>query len=228
MAPESEPKILGVSQAPDLDPDSLQQVESIDFVPRLELDGVWISSLSLHGAEAGSLRLERVRLEDVDLGESKLRGLRILDAMASGIAAANGDWGGAELRRVTVEGGRLTGLNLGEARLEEVEFRNCKLDYANFRHSTIDHVSFEDCVLAEADFQGSAIKASRFASCSLSGADFSQAELAWVDMSGSDLDIAGSAAGLRGAIVDPSQLIDLAPRLAQALGITVRTPGPGQ
>lgn len=222
MPSRSEPRTLGMTQAPDLDLDALDRVESVELAPGLELDGVRLSSLSLDYAEAGSVRLEQVRLEDVSMGESKLRGLRIVDTAASEISAANGDWGGAQLRRATFEGGRLTGLSLGEARLEEVEFKNCKLDYANFRHSTIDHVTFEDCVMTDADFQGAVIRASRFANCLLARADFSTADLAWVDMTGSDLEVAGSAAGLRGAIIDSLQLIDLAPRLARELGITVK------
>lgn len=195
---------------------------SVELASGDELEGIALSSFALIGIDAGSVRLERMHLEDVDLGESKLRGVRILDTVGTGLSAATGDWGGAQLRRVTFEGGRLTGLNLGEARIEEVEFKDCKLDYANFRHSKIDHATFDGCVMTEADFRGAAINASRFSRCELERADFSKAELAWVDMGGSSLDIAGSVLGLRGAIVDSLQLMDLAPRMAQELGITVK------
>ncbi len=52
-------------------------------------------------------------------------------------------------------------------------------------------------------------------------ADFSKALLTRVDLRGSELALAGSVLGLRGAIVDPLQLMDLARTLAQELGIAV-------
>jgi uncharacterized protein YjbI with pentapeptide repeats len=104
--------------------------------------------------------------------------------------------------------------------MEEVTFKGCRLDYANFRHSTIEQVSFEDCRLDEADFQGASIDATRFCGCQLTQADFSKAKLSLVDLRGSELGLAGSVL-LAGAIIDRLQLIDLAPVLAQELGITV-------
>jgi uncharacterized protein YjbI with pentapeptide repeats len=54
------------------------------------------------------------------------------------------------------------------------------------------------------------------------GTDFSRAEMAEVDLRGSDLSELGrDVAALRGAIVDSSQLIDLARPLAAAAGIKV-------
>jgi uncharacterized protein YjbI with pentapeptide repeats len=116
---------------------------------------------------------------------------------------------------------RLTGLSLAEARIQEVSFKACKLDYANFRHSDIERVSFEDCLLTGVDFQGASIKATVFSRCQLVEADFSTADLSLVDLRGSELGFAGSVLGLRGAIIDPLQLMELSPMLAQELGITI-------
>jgi uncharacterized protein YjbI with pentapeptide repeats len=165
--------------------------------------------------------LTRGQLVDVDLGESKLRGVELVDVIAERLGAANGDWGGARLRRTLLSDARLTGLSLAEARIEHVRFKLCKLDYANFRHCEIEHVSFEDCVLTGADFQGAKIKETAFSGCQLLEADFTKAELARVDMRGSGLALAGSVLGLRGAIIDPLQLMELARTLAHELGITV-------
>ena len=121
----------------------------------------------------------------------------------------------------TFSDARLTGVNLAEAQIEQVSFKGCKLDYANFRHSAIKHVSFEDCVLIGADFQGASMDSTRFSGCRLAEADFSKARLARVDLRSSELALAGSVLGLRGAIIDPLQLMDLAERLLEELGIAV-------
>lgn len=51
------------------------------------------SSASLLKMDAGSGRIRRVHLEDVDLGESKLRAVDFVDVIGERIDAANGDWG---------------------------------------------------------------------------------------------------------------------------------------
>jgi uncharacterized protein YjbI with pentapeptide repeats len=193
-----EPTAIGATQAPDGD---------LVELTRSDLD----SGQAVEG-----------RLRGLDLGEAKLRGLRIRDVEGEDVNAVNGDWRGAELNRVRFEGARLTGLDLGEARLEEVHFKGCKLDYANLRHAVVEHVTFEDCVLTNADFQGARVYASRFASCQLGAADFTKAELAHVDFRGSELALAGSVLGLGGATIDSLQLMDLSRTMAHELGIVVK------
>jgi uncharacterized protein YjbI with pentapeptide repeats len=222
MAPRrSGPRPIGATQAPDLVPDQLESVEIDGLEACFELEDVRICSASLGETNAGSGRFERVQLEDVALSESKLRAVELIDVIGKRIDAANGDWAGAQLRRTRFSDARLTGLNLAEARIEEVSFKGCKLDYVNFRHSAIEQVSFEDCLLTGADFQGASINATRFSGCQLVDADFSKAALSLVDLRSSELALAGSVLGLRGAIIDPLQLMELARTLAQELGITI-------
>ena len=221
------PATIGATQAPDL---SLSDLEEVDFTvldAEFELEAVRLGPVELNGLDAPSGRFEQVRMEDINLDDSRLRGLQLVDVEAERVSAANGNWGGALLRRVVFEQARLTGLDLGEAKIEEAHFKGCKLDYANFRHSTIDYVSFEDCVLANADFQGARLYATRFSGCQLTATDFTKAELEHVDLRGSDLALAGSVLGLRGAIVDSLQLMDLSRPIAHELGITVEEPKRG-
>jgi uncharacterized protein YjbI with pentapeptide repeats len=214
-------RAIGVTQAPDFDSDQLESIEMDGLEARFELEDVQVLSASLVKADAGSGRFGRVHLKDLDLGESKLRGVQFTDVVGDRIDAANGDWGGAQIRRTLFSDARLTGLSFAEARIEDVSFKGCRLDYANFRHSAIEQVSFEDCVLTGADFQGASISATLFSGCKLLEADFSKADLSLVDLRGSELALAGSVLGLGGAIIDPLQLMELAQTLAQELGITV-------
>jgi uncharacterized protein YjbI with pentapeptide repeats len=215
------PSPIGATQVPELASDELEPVDLAGLASRFELEDVLVRSAPAAKLDAGSGRLTRSRLVDVDLGDSKLRAVELVDVIAEALDAANADWGGAQLRRTLFSDARLTGLSLAEARIEQVSFKLCKLDYANFRHSEIEHASFEDCVLTGADFQGAKIKETVFSGCQLLEADFSKAELSRVDMRGSGLALAGSVLGLRGAIIDPLQLMELARTLAHELGITV-------
>jgi uncharacterized protein YjbI with pentapeptide repeats len=178
--------------------------------------------VALTTLDADSEPIEEARLGELDLAGAELRGIRLIDVAGEGVNAVNGNWRGAAMTRVSFEGARLTGLDLGEARLDQVHFKGCKLDYANFRHAVVEQVSFEDCVLTNADFQGARLHATRFAGCQMAAADFSKAELSHVDLRGSELALAGSLLGLRGATIDSPQLMELSRPLAHELGIVVR------
>ncbi len=222
MAPRSRrADPIGATEPPDLLAEELASVELVSLEARFDLQDVQVRSARLAGADASAGNVCRSHLRDVDLAESKLRALALRDVLAEQVGAANGDWSGARVRRVQFSDSRLTGLSLAEAEIEESSFTACKLDFANFRNSSLKRVSFEDCVLTGADFQGARIDASLFRGCELIDTDFSGARLSRVDLRGSRLALAGSVRGMRGAIVDSVQLIDLAEALADELGILV-------
>lgn len=55
----------------------------------------------------------------------------------------------------------------------------------------------------------------------MAAADFSKAELAHVDLRGSELALGGSLLALRGATIDSLQLMEISRPLAAELGIAV-------
>jgi uncharacterized protein YjbI with pentapeptide repeats len=213
--------VIGATQPPDVAMQGLERAMVDGLEQGLSLEDVLIASVSFRGSDAGSVRLERSHLSDVDLGDARLRALSMVDTSAERVDAANGDWGAGKLRRVLLDDSRLTGLSLAETHLEEVQFKGCKLDYINFRNATIEHVSFLDCSLRGTDFQGATIHATRFDGCQLLETDFSRAQMESVDLRGSQLELAGSMLALKGATIGSLQLIDLAPLLALELGIAV-------
>ena len=76
-------------------------------------------------------------------------------------------------------------------------------------------------MLVDADFGGARMEQVRFPGCELRQVEFMNARLAQVDLRGSELSPRGSATALRGAIVTPLQLMELAPVLAAEAGIRV-------
>lgn len=213
-----------MTEPPDISLDDLRELDAGALEPPVEVEGARLESAELGGVTWGSARFENVHLVGVGFDGSKLRGASLVDLLGERVGAANGDWGGATLRRVAFRESRLTGIDFGEARLTDVSFEDCKLDYANFRHSEIDQVTFEGCALAEADFQGARIRRTRFSGCTLDRADFTKAELEEVDARGSTIALAGSVLNLRGLTIDSVQLIDLALALAGEIGINVEDP----
>lgn len=222
MARSRDERAFGASAEPEISSDHLESIGSgCELRPEFVHQDVRMDGGSFAEADAGSGRLVHALLSDVDLRGSRLRGVRLVDMRGVSLDTSNGDWRGANLRRVFLSECRLTGLNLSEAKLDEVTFRNCKLDYANFRFAELMRVSFEDCVLTDTDFQGARCELSEFAGCRMHGTDFSKAELDGADLRGSDLRLSGGVEALRGAVVSTSQIIDLAIPLADAAGIVV-------
>jgi uncharacterized protein YjbI with pentapeptide repeats len=206
---------------PDLVPDELVHVSGDELELEGGLEGALLQDTELVGREAASVLLAEVCLRRVDLSGTRLRGLRLREVLASAVNGANGSWPYAEMDRVTFAGSTLVGLDLGAGRLARTTFSECKLDLANLRMADIRDVVFEGCSLRGTDFYGAKLSAVRFDRCELHETDFSQAALEHVDLRGSTLvDVRGVGA-LRGAIVDPGQLIELAPALAAELGIRV-------
>jgi uncharacterized protein YjbI with pentapeptide repeats len=88
--------------------------------------------------------------------------------------------------------------------------------------SQISDCRFEACDLREADFQGATLTRVVFRNCDLRNARFPTASFEDVDFRGSHLagvDIEANA--LRGTIVDPAQVADI----ANLFGLIVKPPG---
>jgi uncharacterized protein YjbI with pentapeptide repeats len=166
-------------------------------------------------------RVRHSRLERVVLTGARLRSLSLVDVELNGCEASGADLAGARLRRVVFAGGRLAGTQFVDAELDDVVFRGCKLTLATFHSSRLREVVFVGCELDEAFLGRGTMQAVRFEDCRLVRADFSGANLKRVDLRGSELDPAGDVGGLRGAMIDTTQLAGLAGHLARAAGIRV-------
>jgi uncharacterized protein YjbI with pentapeptide repeats len=205
--------------------EGLPRVSAADLQREGGLDGALLEDADASQLQAPSLRLAEVGLHRVDLNGSRLRGLRLVDVLATAVNAANGSWPGARMNRVTFQRSTLVGVDLAEGSLSATTFCECKLDLVNLRMSSIDDVAFVRCSLRGADFYEASLKSVRFCGCELHETDFNRASLERVDLRTSTLvDVRGTAS-LKGAIIDASQLIDLAPSLAGELGIRVAEVG---
>ncbi|WP_433609062.1 pentapeptide repeat-containing protein [Dactylosporangium sp. CA-139114] len=160
------------------------------------------------GTTLTTVGLERARFSDVWLSRNRWVGVRV----------AGGEW-----LDVAVLDSALAGVQAYSSRLRRVTFRGCKIDTLNLRGATLTDVVFEDCELDELDCAGAGLTNVTFPGSSLRNARFSQVTCKKVDFRGArELDVADGADALRGATVDERQLMQLAPALAQALGILVK------
>ncbi|GAA1279507.1 MULTISPECIES: pentapeptide repeat-containing protein [Streptomyces] len=117
----------------------------------------------------------------------------------------------------------LAGTELSGSHMNRVAFYNCKFDSVNARMAKLRNVSFVDCLLRDVDFGGAVLTNITFPGSTLDRAHFDNAKMTKVDLrEAAGLSIASGLEALKGATISTHQLLDLAPALAQVLGLTVR------
>jgi uncharacterized protein YjbI with pentapeptide repeats len=158
--------------------------------------GVTFQGGGLRRARFSEVLLRDVRLIATGLAETQWADVAVTQSVAAGVEAF-----GAELRRVTLRG--------------------CKLDSVNFRGAVLTEVIFDNCDLSDVDFAGATLVRAAFRNSRLARADFSRVSMDATDLRGAELGIIIDQTSLRGATVSTAQLVQLAPVLAQTLGITV-------
>ncbi len=104
--------------------------------------------------------------------------------------------------------------------LTRVRLRGGKVDYLNLRAATLTDVHLDDVVVGELDLGGASATRLRVDGA-LGRLDVTGADLRDVDLRGADLRAPTGLAGLAGAVVSPAQLLELAPALADHVGLRV-------
>ncbi|MDQ1479467.1 MAG: hypothetical protein QOI44_328 [Actinomycetota bacterium] len=182
---------------------AMPHLDRLDF----DDDGELIGARIVGARHAGEV-FPRARLVDVELVRCDLAGC---------------DFSEAVFHRTKFVDCRGVGIELGQATFRAVVFEDCRLDDANLRLTQLAGVRFESSVLARTDFGGARLEDVSFRDCDLTGADYSNARCSKVDLRGSRLVDVKGVGSLKGAIIGADQLPGLAPGMAHALGMEIRT-----
>lgn len=177
-------------------------------------------------ADFSTNKAASVSLDEVILRKTLFIGARLDKLVAQDTKLENCDFSAAQcseisLLRTEVTAGRMTGWDVNKGLFKDVTFKGCKLDMANFRFAKLQNVVFNDCLLNSADFLHAELTNVSFISCSLEKADFNQSKLHNVDLRTSQLDSLRGWRYLSGATIDSLQLTQIAPYLANELGLKV-------
>ncbi|GAB3122408.1 pentapeptide repeat-containing protein [Streptomyces calidiresistens] len=190
--------------------------------PGSDHDAEEFTGVDLSGEDGGGAAFLECLLRDCVLDETRLRGARLVDSLLENVRGLGVGFAEGVLRDVEWRDARLGGAQFFGAELNRVVFRGGKIDYANFRQAGLTDVAFVNCVLVEPDFGGAKLERVSFEGCEVRGADLSAVRMTDVDLRGvTGLEIARGVESLAGAVVTPTQLLDLAPVLAAHLGLRV-------
>ncbi|MFB6551500.1 pentapeptide repeat-containing protein [Streptomyces sp. NPDC056405] len=210
------------ARRPELRLPPLEPYDGGELEPDGDYDGLEFRDTDFAGQDGVGARFMDCALTGCALDEASLTRARLLDSVLREVRGVGTRLAEATLRDVELFDARLGGTQLHGAVLERVLIRGGKIDYLNLRRARLKDVVFEGCVLVEPDFGGARLERVEFVDCALKGADFSAATLTDVDLRGAaPLELARGVDRLRGAVISPAQLLDLAPVLAAELGVRV-------
>jgi uncharacterized protein YjbI with pentapeptide repeats len=199
-----------------LEPASASDVEAEDVREAEEIVGEHLAHL---GWTRVSLRECHVHLTDVAevvLDQARLIDSRLTEPDITQVAGADSTW-----RSVAVDGGRIGAWDLAGGVLDAVTVAGAQLGYVNLRDATLTDVVMHDCRIGTLDLAGAKARRVSLAGCVIGELVVVHADLDEVDLRGARIDRVDGVESLGGAIISAEQLLDLAPALAQAAGMTI-------
>ncbi len=212
---------------PPLPPRLREDRQPSDAVPRLDA--------RVEGASLGPLDLAGTVFELVDLSGCELSGTRLSssswlrcslhDCRLTGCDVANVTLEQTGLRRVCIEGARLTGFTSGSTPHRDLTVGDCQAELSVWRQARLERAAFTGCRLGRSDWVGATLTEVTFTDCDLSGADLSQCRMRSVSFRGCRYDGIRGLDGLRGATVHVDDLLGLQTAMAAELGIRVQAEG---
>jgi len=192
-----------------------------DLAPAESYDGAHFDQLDLDGPDASGSGFLECAFTRVSVQNGRLRRTQFTDVWLRDVRLISTTLAEATWVNSAVTGSVAAGVEAFGARLRQVVLRGCKLDSVNFRDAVLVDVTFDNCVLRDVDFAGATLTRTAFPSCRLVTTNFTRVTLDQADLRGAELGITVDPLSLRGAIVTPAQLADIAPLLADSIGLIV-------
>lgn len=220
MRPIQSPK-LRTSRRVDLEAGSVEALERTGQADRILLEDVDLSGVDLSGGRLTECLLRSVALADTDLSAASVLESGWEWVSAPHLKAPRSTW-----RDVSIEGSRFGVTELYDAGISGLVLRGCKLDLVNLRNAVLTDVLFEHCTIAELDISGARATRVKFSDCTVGTLEVRDARLKDVDLRGAALSRIVGLAGLKGAVISEEQLVELAPSLADHLGLVVSEAAP--
>ena len=127
----------------------------------------------------------------------------------------------SNLRDVSFEGSRLGSAEFYESTWKSVRFSHCRIGYLNLRGAHLQDVLFDDCLIDELDLGAATANRVSFSNTQVNNLDLTRSVLTNVDLRFLELRHLSGVEHLKGATINSHQLSELAPLLANHLGIVL-------
>ncbi|HYN55946.1 MAG TPA: hypothetical protein VES03_01995 [Motilibacterales bacterium] len=194
--------------AAEVEVEDVREAEEIvgSHLPRLDWTRVSLRECCVRLVDVADLVADRARLIDSHLSEPDITHL----------SSSDSTW-----RSVTVEGGRIGAWDLAGGVVDGITVAGAQLGYVNMRDATLTDVALRDCRIETLDLAGAKVRRVSLAGCVIDELVVIRADLDVLDLRGARLDRVDGVENLGGVIISAEQLLDIAPALAAAAGITI-------
>jgi uncharacterized protein YjbI with pentapeptide repeats len=192
-----------------------------DLAPAESYDSAHFDQLDLTGPDGSGSRFLDCAFTRVSVQDGRLRRAQFTDVWLRDVRLISTSLAETTWVNAAFIGSIAAGVEAFGARLRRVSLRGCKLDSVNLREATLVDVTFDNCVLRDVDFAGATLTRTTFRDSRLMTTNFARVTLDQVDLRGAELGITIDPECLRGAIVTTAQLGEIAPLLAESIGLIV-------
>lgn len=187
-----------------------EMVEDLELV-EADLSGGDLSALTLL-----SCRFSEVFANDTDLAAARLVDCRLERLSATYLHSPRSTW-----RTVELVDSRIGAWELYDADVESLLMENCRLGFTNLAGTTVRDLLIRATRIDELDLSGIDAQRVRFEDCRVGTLRLHGGSLSDVDLRGLEMRTVSGVGSLAGATVSSGQLSELAPLLAQHLGLQV-------
>ena len=187
-----------------------EMVEDLELV-EADLSGGDLSALTLL-----SCRFSEVFANDTDLAAARLVDCRLERLSATYLHSPRSTW-----RTVELIDSRIGAWELYDADVESLLIEDCRLGFTNLAGTTVRDVLIRGTRIDELDLSGIDAQRVRFEDCQVGTLRLHGGSLSDVDLRGLEMRVVSGVGSLAGATVNGQQLSELAPLLAQHLGLRV-------
>ena len=184
-----------------------------------DLSGAGLSAISLL-----SCRFSEVFADDTDLAAARLVDCRLERLSSTYLHSPRSTW-----RTVELIGSRIGAWEIYDADLESVLIEDCRLGFANLAGTALRDILIRGTRIDELDLSGIEAERVRFEDCRVGVLRLRGGSLSDVDLRGLEMTVVSGIGSLAGTTISGEQLTELAPLLAQHLGLRVedgREPAP--
>lgn len=207
-----------VIELPELAPFVARRLEAGGDYEALAFDDVDLGGQASVGVSFRDCRFTRCEVDAASLARSSWSTCLVEEAHGVTLDVADSSW-----RDVIVLDARIGAFSGAGATLRHVRIRGGKIDYLGFPGGRLRDVVIEDCVVGELDLGGAEVRNLAIRGGVVERLDVNAVRLAGLDLRRTRLGIVTGVDGLRGALLAPDQLLDLAPLLAAHLGIRIES-----
>ena len=187
-----------------------EMVEDLEVV-EADLSGGDLSALTLL-----SCRFSEVFANDTDLAAARLVDCRLERLSATYLHSPRSTW-----RTVELVDSRIGAWELYDADVESLLMEDCRLGFTNLAGTTVRDLLIRATRIDELDLSGIDAQRVRFEDCRVGTLRLHGGSLSDVDLRGLEMRTVNGVGSLAGATVSSGQLSELAPLLAQHLGLRV-------